>query len=222
MGKEMGGPTMLSEEIGERFVGELLVGAFRGVCDQLVDDQRDRNRAIGRNSHVALRFDVDGAMPDFIEIAANFLDVEAEVHLVRLVAGMNVTRLELQHARHDGETVLDPVRDLLEQHLLVRQRRLEAAILPLALDRQSRHGVVTEQPSDLVSICNAILERLDVGALGDWQSSRNFAHQRGDPELMGFVIHFFERLAENVGDQVEINADWRDKPKDEFGRLRDW
>jgi hypothetical protein len=49
------------------------------------------------------------------------------------VAGM--ARLELQHARHDGETVLDP----MGENLLVRQRRLEAAVLPLALDCHAKY-----------------------------------------------------------------------------------
>ena len=32
--------------------------------------------------------------------------------------------LKLEHARNDGETVLDPMRDLLQQHLVARKRCL--------------------------------------------------------------------------------------------------
>src|ERR1700759_5093162 len=116
-------------------------------------------------------------MRDFVQVEADFLEVAAEVHLVRPIAAMNafgggahrrdpvsgflqllrelwvtgVTRLELEYARHDGETVLYPVCDLFEERLLLRQRRLEAAVLPLALDRHAQYIGGTLQEREIIS-----------------------------------------------------------------------
>jgi len=46
--------------------------------------------------------------------------------------------LELEHTRHDGETVLDRCVNLLEQHLLALKRGLEAPIIALALNGHSQ------------------------------------------------------------------------------------
>jgi hypothetical protein len=42
--------------------------------------------------------------------------------------GVHIGSLELEHARHDCNTVLDPVRDLPEEHLLARKRRVKTSL----------------------------------------------------------------------------------------------
>jgi hypothetical protein len=45
-----------------------------------------------------------------------------------------ITGLESEHTRHDCKTVLDPVSDLPEKHLLAGECSVEASILAFALD----------------------------------------------------------------------------------------
>ena len=92
-----------------------------------------------------LGLDLDVAMRHgIIQVPTDLLDINAEVELIRSVTLVNalmrlcdggdpmgrvfevsgqrrvthISGLELEHTRHDRKTVLDPVSDLPEKHLL--------------------------------------------------------------------------------------------------------
>ena len=57
-----------------------LIGVLCGVRHQLIDDQRRRNRAIGRNYNASLRLNVNFALPEArAEVFADGFDVSSDV-----------------------------------------------------------------------------------------------------------------------------------------------
>src|SRR6516162_9330531 len=142
-----------------------VIGIFRGIGDQFIRDERYRDCTIGQDVDAMLGLDLYGAVRDgVIQVSTDLLDIDAEVETVRAVSLMNVlmsfcdgrdavgsvlqmprqyrisqiSGLELEHARDDRQTILDPVRNLPEEHLLASKHRLETSFLAFSLDRHSQ------------------------------------------------------------------------------------
>jgi hypothetical protein len=89
---------------------------------------------------------------------------------------LHIGGLELEHARHDRKTVLDPVRDLPEEHLLARKRSLEASFVAFPLDRHSQDVSCPLQKGQIMG------DELVLGAAVDLQHPKRLAVGRGTTE----------------------------------------
>src|SRR6185437_11494885 len=150
----------------DRTVGAVGIGVFPGVRDQLIYDEPHKNRPIGCKLNFFGRFEMDGKRSDrrlhVIDHVAQILH-QIDILIIGVVSQAAIgpadridavrcfreafgqrriasrVRLQLQHARHDLQTVLDAVVDFFEQHLMTIERGLQLALILLLLDRHAEN-----------------------------------------------------------------------------------